>query len=770
MRIQVVVGRLERWRRDNGRRGWSPAGVAAAGRAGCLLVVLAVLAGCGGGGGGSSGSATRGAAGSFETQEYFASHGLEMLEAAPAYASGATGNGILVGVIDTGIDVDHPEFAGAIHGQSTDIVTGSAASLDDADGHGTAVAGVIAARRNGVLAHGVAFDADLLVIRADAPGSCVGGCAFDPADLAAATDYAVDHGARVINYSLGGSGSLAGELGDALRRAVAAGRVVVLSAGNDGGAEPIFPAEFAGTSGARGRAIAVGALDASGDLASFSNRAGSAKDYFLVAPGTEILAPARGGGAALVSGTSFAAPHVTGAVALVLDAAPFLSAEEAVEILLETATDLGAPGTDAVYGRGRLDLAAALGPQGPLTVPLGASVDGGGAELRATGLRLGGAFGPGPDLGRAIFLDGYGRAYWVDLDRQRSATRAAPDLLGWLAPDGEHLDFSTPLAAGTALTFQVGGPRPRRQAIGWAADEIDRRVEERFALSATLGAASRFTVTHGRSLQGQFGLAGDHRTATPDLLTGGVFGSPYLALADRGDGLALAQRLDDRWSFRVGAAHADRGEQDPYGSAGNTVMLGEVVGVVSERLRVGLQLGRLDERGRVLDASGGGALGLGEGSATTFVGLAGRAELGAGIELFGQGNLGLTAPDRAGESLLGDLSTLYSSSFGVGLARRDLTQAGDRLALAISQPLRVEAGSATIDRPLGRTLDDRIVRQRERIDLAPEGRELDLELGYRVGLAGIGELSLNWLSRLQPNHDATAGPDHAVAVKLRRRF
>ena len=194
---------------------------------------------------------------------------------------------------------------------------------------------------------------------------------------------------------------LDGDLGEALEDAVRAGRIVVLSAGNDGGADPIFPAIFAGTSGARRARDRGGrARRRRASWPSFSNRAGSAKRYFLVAPGVEVLAPAVGGGAALVSGTSFAAPHVTGAVALVLDAAPFLSAEQVVELLLDTATDLGAPGTDAVYGRGLLNLAAALGPQGPLTVPLGTSVDGAGADLlRATGLRLGGAFGPGTGSG-----------------------------------------------------------------------------------------------------------------------------------------------------------------------------------------------------------------------------------------------------------------------------------------------------------------------------------------------------------------------------------
>ena len=103
-------------------------------------------------------------------------------------------------------------------------------------------------------------------------------------------------------------------------------------------------------------------------------------------------------------------------------------------------------------------------------------------------------------------------------------------------------------------------------------------MEEQFALSAALAGAS-IAVSHGWSLQNQFGLASDRQGVTTDLLSPGAFASPYLALADGGDGLSLDQQLSDRWSVRAGLARRDRGVHDLYGSSDTTVMLAEVVGV-----------------------------------------------------------------------------------------------------------------------------------------------------------------------------------------------
>jgi hypothetical protein len=767
------------WRRRHGRAARVTSGWLAVRRAALwlfLLTLTAAAAGCGGGGGGGGSVGARPAS-FFETSEYQASFGLDLISASSAYAEGATGRGVMVAVVDTGIDVDHPEFAGAIASASTDIVSGDPQLVDDGDpeGHGTAVSGVIAARRNQALSHGVAFEARILAVRADAPGSCVSDvCAFDQTDVAAATDYAVARGAEVINYSLGGAGGLDASLNDALVRAVDAGRIVVFAAGNEGQAEPTFPARFAADPAADGLAIAVGAVDADEQLASFSNEAGSTRDHYLVAPGVNILAPAVGGGAALVSGTSFAAPHVSGAAALVLQAAPFLSAAEVVELLLDSATDLGARGTDPIYGRGLVNLAAALGPQGPLSVPLGSRVGEADAPLAASALRLGPAFGPGPDLGAAIFVDGYGRPYWLDLGDRVAAAPPGPDLRGWLAEAPRPRTLAVPLGSGLGLAMAVTeraeeGPLPgdRHTAAGTRGDT--------FALELAVddlagGRPGRLAVSHGFGVQDRFGLSGVDPAAAGGLLSQGAFASPYLALAERGDGLVLAQEIADGVAFRIGLVTSEAERQAPLDHAGNTIVVGELARGWRAGHAVGLQLGSVDERQSLLDSAAGGALGLPEGARTTFLGLTGRLALAERVALFGQGSLGLTDPGATGQGLLEEVSVLRSSSFALGLSGRDLLAESDRLTVAVAQPLRVDAGSAVLDRPVGRSFDGRILRRADRVDLAPEGREIDLEVGYRLALGNRRELGLNWLTQLEPGHRRGAGPAHAVAIRLRAAF
>jgi hypothetical protein len=312
-------------------------------------------------------------------------------------------------------------------------------------------------------------------------------------------------------------------------------------------------------------------------------------------------------------------------------------------------------------------------------------------------------------------------------------------------------------------------------APGSFAGTAPAEPDEAFAVELSLGDAgsgrsSRLAVSRGLGLQGRFGLSSVDPEAADDLIGQAAFGSPFLALADRGDGLAMAQEVGPETQFRLGILRADGAEQEPFERGRTALVVGELVQRFGSGGALTFQVGTVEEQESLLASRSGGALGLPNQALTTFAGMTARWGLGPRLALFGQGSLGLTEPGGAGQGLFEDVSALTSSSFAAGLTGRGLLVARDRLTLAIAQPLRVEAGSATLDRPVGRSFDEQILRRSEQVDLAPAGRELDLEVGYRLALGPRQQLSLNWLTRLEPGHRQDTDPDHALAIRLRTRF
>jgi len=215
----------------------------------------------------------------------------------------------------------------------------------DEHGHGTAVAGIVAATgNNGIGIAGVAFGTKVLVLRA---GTSRGLLEED--DVAAAVLYAVEMGARVVNMSFGDTEE-APFLDDVLRYAHSRGLVLVAAAGNDGNTTPYFPA-------ALGETISVGASDESDARANFSSF-GETLDF--LAPGVSVLTTALGGGYQRFNGTSAAAPVASGVAALLLAENPDLTPEEVRARLATTAVDVPPPGWDMYNGAGRIDAYASL--------------------------------------------------------------------------------------------------------------------------------------------------------------------------------------------------------------------------------------------------------------------------------------------------------------------------------------------------------------------------------------------------------------------------
>jgi subtilisin family serine protease len=249
----------------------------------------------------------------------------------------------VVAVVDTGVQLDHPDlkanlwsnpgeqpgngrdddangYVDDIHG--VDVLTGG--SPVDADGHGTAVAGILAARgNNGTGVAGALWQARLMAVRvtgADGAGTT--------ADLAAGIRYAARMGAQVINVSMTTSTETR-VVNDAIREAADRGALVVAAAGNEGSGTSCWPAASADP-----HVLSVGAVEDDGDLADFSNYGDRVR---ITAPGVALATTARGGDYGDFTGTSAASPLVAGSAALLLSAQPRADVVQIREILLRTA-------------------------------------------------------------------------------------------------------------------------------------------------------------------------------------------------------------------------------------------------------------------------------------------------------------------------------------------------------------------------------------------------------------------------------------------------
>ena len=262
------------------------------------------------------------------------------------------GAGAKLGIIDSGIDKDHPDLA-VVAG--INLVTGGTTPADWNDAspacysHGTHVAGTAAALDNDVAVAGVAPEALLFALRIFDPESSGGSwCYAFLTDILAALQYAIEQGLDVVNMSIGGGSPSLAE-NDALLATAAAGVVVVAAAGNDASAID-FPGGYAST-------IAVAAFDQNDALAWFSDRG---PELDVAAPGVNILSTYNDGTTGTMQGTSMATPHVAGVATLVRAARPELSVTEVRGILHATAEDVLAPGFDYQSGHGIVDANAAV--------------------------------------------------------------------------------------------------------------------------------------------------------------------------------------------------------------------------------------------------------------------------------------------------------------------------------------------------------------------------------------------------------------------------
>ncbi len=450
---------------------------------GCWKAALAAslalaLAACGGGGGGqvrdtpppattppTTPPAPPPATPPTTPQPAFDAH-LSLTNALAAQSQGFTGAGYRIGVIDSGVNRYHPALDGRVVASYAYLdPSRNNLGVDDVVGHGTTVAQLAAGKAVGSWPGGIAPGAQIVsarIIADESPeddGSGQGNEVSGALGLQQVHDDLIAQGVRIMNNSWGGlywtnpaaTAAIAGEY-----RSFIFGNdgLVVFAAGNESNANPSDMAALPsqpGPGGTRPAAdlergwLTVAALDTATptQLASYSNACGVAMHYCLVAPGTSVFTgPDDVAGSTTYyygSGTSYAAPLVSGAAALVWQAFPYFNNDLVRQTLLGTATDLGDPGVDAVFGHGLLNIGKAV--QGPARFDWGdVAVSFAGSSTWAND--IGGSGGLVKDGSGTLVLSGTGNHYSGDttvlggtlrvasLDGSRVAIGSAGTLVG----------------------------------------------------------------------------------------------------------------------------------------------------------------------------------------------------------------------------------------------------------------------------------------------------------------------------------------------------
>ena len=685
------------------------------------------------------------------------------------------GEGITVAILGDGVDFSHPDLDGVsydpyqVHHLNTD---------------GTRLAGVIAARRNGVGMHGVAYNANLVSIVTDdnlyfssddrrmAAGiaSAAGltktyrGQTLFGGDYASVPEASSD---IILLTSLGVNTSLYDNVHvpAAMLDAAAAGRIMVTDLGNatisdNPGPQRGHPASRVADPGIAGFAIAVDHLDSDATTrGTFSRSCGSVSQYCIFAPG-DVWTTRPGGDYQSHVGIEYAAAYVSGAAALVWGAFPNKSGDEIVERLLSTADNSGVFSDAAIYGRGKLDLGAAMSPVGFTSL----SVEGMGmVPVKDSFVDLPPGFGAeraAATLSDAVVYDEQMFPFLQDIStafRPHESASAPGALDNFLSSLGRSSHVSLPGGKASLALTMADNPVGRE-----GERNLDPRNDDvetwRLQFHPTKDLAIGFG--RGQDASGSSnGIVAERVGRT--ILRDGV--GPFATFAGAGSALGVDWQVDDATSF-------DFVGKEGSGRLGSSRALLTSFGVthrLDDDLILGARYGALREDGSLLGIRPAGAFGGVSGASTRFVDVSASRRVGEGLTLFTGASFGRTdGVAQGGHSLVSQWQGSRAESFVVGGEFEGLWLSSDRLVVTASSPFRARKAAVRVAVPVEEIADGEVRHELRSIDLTPSGREARLQLIYDTGERRGLSLSLGGYVRAWPDHDASADPELAVAARV----
>ena len=737
-----------------------------------ILKILAILSlplllsacGGGGGGGGASGGATSYTVPSctdsgtdYQTSEYYfggvasGDSPLRKVCASSAYARGATGNGIQIAVIDSGVHDGHTDIDGNMASFTTgsDVVNSDNDASDD-NGHGSHVAGIIAAEKNNDGIHGVAYNADIYAFKAfnssGAAPSGATGTAYGLVEAIGAIDiinnsWSTDADCTSASDCRSKIGTTTYDNWEDVSQ-LSTPKISVFAAGNDSGTEPDAECQtmkynsdinavsvcVVATSHYTGSSYNTG----DGKIASFSARCGSVAAYCIAAPGDYLWSLRHdGNGEKFSSGTSMAAPMVSGGIALIMQEFSSLTPEQVVTRLLTTASDSSEYSQTAIYGHGLMNLNAATTAVAKLQTINGSNLlddhNTNYNDLIKNSFTSSAAFSNA--LNSALnnqtmeVYDSFDRAnFEVDIDSfftsgsytsqntiENHMARLQPKTMEkvknktlygsfTVKTDGSYIESSMFQSAGDFLAL---GFNQSTNSFENAVDPLSN-----FFNDSSFG---------NNYLVNPYFNTGSGQDYFMSFNSNSIFGFDTFTNAN-GNDLGLAFNLNP-------LSNSDEG----MNNAGDLQIV----------------FGANYEQNKFLNSTSSGAFATGDLSNTNFTGLKYKKNLGDDFTFVGSGFAGYTYIDKAADSYIDSSTPLLTSSFTLGLAKANFLKENQRIGFFVNQPQRVEDGTLNLRVPTSSDRDRTVTYSNLNVDLEPEARQINFDIIFNKDITESTNLSAN---------------------------
>ncbi len=761
-------------------------------------LVFIFLSACGGGSGGSAGGGVGTGTVSYcsdtgtdyQTYEYYNGGSdlnqnagnnspLQYVCASSAYARDATGNGIQIAVIDTGVKADHTELDSNMVTALTgsDTINSDNNPADD-HGHGTHVAGIIAGERSGASSsgstHGVAYEADIYAIKMfNSSGNTTNSATAAAYALAEAT-AAID----IINNSWGTDASCSSE--SECRSTVGTGfydnwedtaqlstpKISVFSAGNDGDSEPsaeCLSMKYNSDINKVSVCVVAASFSASGSgysqgkglLATFSDKCGSVSAYCITAPGDQLWNTSYSGGHTTKSGTSMAAPMVSGGLAIVMQEFSSLTPAQVVSRLLTTATDSGEYSQTSIYGHGMMNLNAATTAVANLQTINGSNLlddpNTSYYDLIDNSFTSSAAFGNALNLA----LNGQVMEVYDSFDRANFEVDVA-NFFG----SGSYISGNTIQNHMARLTPKINKKTNHKNLYGNFQMEVINNV-----LKSSLFNSDGGTLALG------YNQSTNNFENKVDPLSGffndNNFGNNYLVnpyfYTGSGDDYFMSFNGDDNFGIDT----FTNANNSDLGLAFNFNPIASNEGNLADLQFV---LGSNFEQNKFLNSYSSGVFSTGEMSNTNFTGLKYVKNISDDYTFVGSGFAGYTHIDKASNSYIDKSTPLLTTTFTVGLAKDNFLEEDQKLGFFVNQPQRVEKGSMNLRLPTSSDRDRTVTYSNLNVDLEPDARQLNYDLIFNKKITELSNLSANFTHVQNGDHSKNSESQNFISLFYKRIF